>query len=86
MFVPVIVAQVLKETLRIYPTAPGTSRDIEEDMTIDGVRIPAGVNCMVSPLLLNVLHWNKNMNQCKTKDTIKSQQAMMVNLWLHLNL
>uniref|UniRef100_M4A8Y4 Cholesterol 24-hydroxylase n=1 Tax=Xiphophorus maculatus TaxID=8083 RepID=M4A8Y4_XIPMA len=44
----IYLSQVLKETLRIYPTAPGTSRDIEEDMTIDGVRIPAGVNCMFS--------------------------------------
>nr|XP_019947087.1 PREDICTED: cholesterol 24-hydroxylase [Paralichthys olivaceus] len=42
------LSQVLKETLRIYPTAPGTSRDILEDMVIDGIHIPGGVNCMLS--------------------------------------
>ncbi|XP_012724380.2 cholesterol 24-hydroxylase [Fundulus heteroclitus] len=44
----IYLSQVLKETLRIYPTAPGTSRDIEEDMMIDGVHIPGGVSCMFS--------------------------------------
>ncbi|XP_030577385.1 cholesterol 24-hydroxylase-like [Archocentrus centrarchus] len=38
----VYLSQVLKETLRIYPTAPGTSREIAEDMVIDGIRIPGG--------------------------------------------
>ncbi|KAM9356433.1 cholesterol 24-hydroxylase-like [Pholidichthys leucotaenia] len=36
------LSQVLKETLRLYPTAPGTSRDILEDVVIDGIRIPGG--------------------------------------------
>ncbi|XP_071334817.1 cholesterol 24-hydroxylase-like [Trachinotus anak] len=40
------LSQVLKETLRIYPTAPGTSRDILEDMVINGIHIPGGVNCI----------------------------------------
>ncbi|XP_078516273.1 cholesterol 24-hydroxylase-like isoform X1 [Lissotriton helveticus] len=35
------VTQVLKETLRIYPTAPGTSRLVEEDTVIEGIKIPA---------------------------------------------
>uniref|UniRef100_A0A3P8R5N3 Cholesterol 24-hydroxylase n=1 Tax=Astatotilapia calliptera TaxID=8154 RepID=A0A3P8R5N3_ASTCA len=39
----VYLSQVLKETLRIYPTAVGTSRDVAEDMVIDGVHIPGGV-------------------------------------------
>uniref|UniRef100_A0A3Q3EP87 Cholesterol 24-hydroxylase-like n=1 Tax=Kryptolebias marmoratus TaxID=37003 RepID=A0A3Q3EP87_KRYMA len=43
----VYLSQVLKETLRIYPTAPGTSRQIEEDMVIDGVHIPGGISCML---------------------------------------
>ncbi|CAL8313558.1 unnamed protein product [Lota lota] len=40
------LSQVLKETLRMYATAPGTSRELPEDMTISGVHIPAGVMCM----------------------------------------
>ena len=40
--------QVLKETLRLYPSAPGTSREIPEDMTISGIHIPAGVVGRVS--------------------------------------
>ncbi|XP_072301020.1 cholesterol 24-hydroxylase-like [Eucyclogobius newberryi] len=42
------LSQVLKETLRIYPTAPGTSRTLLEDMVIDGIHIPGGVTCMFS--------------------------------------
>uniref|UniRef100_A0A8D3D9K8 Cholesterol 24-hydroxylase n=1 Tax=Scophthalmus maximus TaxID=52904 RepID=A0A8D3D9K8_SCOMX len=42
------LSQVLKETLRVYPTAPGTSRDVPEDMVIDGIHIPGGVTCMFS--------------------------------------
>ncbi|MED6270185.1 hypothetical protein CHARACLAT_007399 [Characodon lateralis] len=44
----IYLSQVLKETLRIYPTAPGTSRDIKEDMMIDSVHIPGGVSCAFS--------------------------------------
>ncbi|XP_072350507.1 cholesterol 24-hydroxylase-like [Scyliorhinus torazame] len=35
--------QVLKETLRLYPPAPGTSRWLPEDMVIEGIRIPGRV-------------------------------------------
>ncbi|XP_070843791.1 cholesterol 24-hydroxylase-like [Chaetodon trifascialis] len=42
------LSQVLKETLRIYPTAPGTSRDVLEDIVIAGIHIPGGVTCMLS--------------------------------------
>ncbi|XP_051954567.1 cholesterol 24-hydroxylase-like isoform X1 [Xyrauchen texanus] len=34
------LSQVLKETLRLYPTAPGTSRWLPEDMVINGLKIP----------------------------------------------
>uniref|UniRef100_A0A673GZ71 Cholesterol 24-hydroxylase n=1 Tax=Sinocyclocheilus rhinocerous TaxID=307959 RepID=A0A673GZ71_9TELE len=34
------LSQVLKETLRLYPTAPGTSRWLHEDMVINGLKIP----------------------------------------------
>ncbi|XP_076874263.1 cholesterol 24-hydroxylase-like isoform X2 [Brachyhypopomus gauderio] len=43
------LTQVLKETLRVYPTAPGTSRWLHEDMVISGFKIPAG--CSVLELL-----------------------------------
>ncbi|XP_056403228.1 cholesterol 24-hydroxylase-like isoform X4 [Hyla sarda] len=36
------LSQVLKETLRLYPTAPGTSRIAEEEIVVEGVRIPPG--------------------------------------------
>ncbi|CAL8315746.1 unnamed protein product [Merluccius merluccius] len=40
------LSQVLKETLRLYATAPGTSRELVEDMTIAGLHVPGGVICM----------------------------------------
>ncbi|XP_010885877.4 cholesterol 24-hydroxylase-like [Esox lucius] len=36
------LSQVLKETLRLYPTAPGTSRSIPKNIVINGIHIPAG--------------------------------------------
>ncbi|XP_076027767.1 cholesterol 24-hydroxylase-like [Genypterus blacodes] len=42
------LSQVLKETLRLYPTAPVTSREVHEDMVMDGIHIPGGVICMFS--------------------------------------
>uniref|UniRef100_A0A8C6SV54 Cholesterol 24-hydroxylase n=1 Tax=Neogobius melanostomus TaxID=47308 RepID=A0A8C6SV54_9GOBI len=42
------LSQVLKETLRLYATAPGTTRDIPEDIVIDGIHIPGGVTAMFS--------------------------------------
>ncbi|XP_071395966.1 cholesterol 24-hydroxylase-like [Centroberyx affinis] len=44
----IYLSQVLKETLRIYPTAPGTSRDVPEDMVIDGIPIPGGATYIFS--------------------------------------
>ncbi|XP_072218528.1 cholesterol 24-hydroxylase-like [Leuresthes tenuis] len=44
----IYLSQVLKETLRIYPTAPGTSRNILEDIVIDGIHIPRGLSCIFS--------------------------------------
>ncbi|XP_042359175.1 cholesterol 24-hydroxylase-like [Plectropomus leopardus] len=38
----IYLSQVLKETLRIYPPAPGTTRDVPYDFVIDGIRVPAG--------------------------------------------
>uniref|UniRef100_A0A3P9MK91 Cholesterol 24-hydroxylase n=1 Tax=Oryzias latipes TaxID=8090 RepID=A0A3P9MK91_ORYLA len=42
----VYLSQVLKETLRLYSTAPGTSRELTEDITVDGIHIPAGTSVM----------------------------------------
>lgn len=36
------LSQVLKETLRLYPTAPATSREVSEDMTVGGYHVPGG--------------------------------------------
>uniref|UniRef100_A0A8C6SL71 Cytochrome P450 family 46 subfamily A member 1 n=1 Tax=Neogobius melanostomus TaxID=47308 RepID=A0A8C6SL71_9GOBI len=42
------LTQVLKETLRMYPTITGTSRELPEDMVIGGIHIPGGVTVMFS--------------------------------------
>ncbi|KAG7262027.1 hypothetical protein CRUP_027889 [Coryphaenoides rupestris] len=39
----IYLSQVLKETLRLYPTAPGTSREVSDDMTIGGYNMEAKV-------------------------------------------
>ncbi|XP_053736936.1 cholesterol 24-hydroxylase-like [Synchiropus splendidus] len=41
------LSQVLKEVLRMYPNVPGTSRDIKEDMVINGLHIPGGFMCIL---------------------------------------
>ncbi|XP_077125692.1 cholesterol 24-hydroxylase-like [Ranitomeya variabilis] len=38
------LSQVLKETLRLYPTAPGTSRLLDKELVIEGLRIPPNVS------------------------------------------
>ncbi|KAL4630340.1 cholesterol 24-hydroxylase isoform X1 [Arapaima gigas] len=42
------LSQVLKETLRLYPPAPGTSRWIEEDVVVNGIHVPGGVQVLLS--------------------------------------
>ncbi len=39
---------VFKETLRIYPVAPATVRQVTEETVVDGIRIPAGSPIVVS--------------------------------------
>ncbi|KAG8449138.1 hypothetical protein GDO86_015986 [Hymenochirus boettgeri] len=46
------LSQVLKETLRLYPTAPGTSREIKKDMVIEGVKIPANVTLTLNSYVM----------------------------------
>ncbi|XP_073667559.1 cholesterol 24-hydroxylase-like [Paramisgurnus dabryanus] len=43
-----VITKVLKETLRLYPTAPGTSRWLPEDMIINGFKIPGGCAAIFS--------------------------------------
>ncbi|XP_073498329.1 cholesterol 24-hydroxylase-like [Phyllobates terribilis] len=38
------LSQILKETLRLYPTAPGTSRLLDKALVIEGLRIPPNVS------------------------------------------
>ncbi|XP_073494643.1 cholesterol 24-hydroxylase-like isoform X1 [Phyllobates terribilis] len=49
------LTQVLKETLRLYPPAPGTSRALENEIVIDGVRIPPRVTVMVNSYIMGRL-------------------------------
>ncbi|XP_066515821.1 cholesterol 24-hydroxylase-like [Hoplias malabaricus] len=42
------LSQVLKETLRLYPTAPGTTRWLHEDTVINGIKVPAGCGLSLS--------------------------------------
>ncbi|XP_075136795.1 cholesterol 24-hydroxylase-like [Leptodactylus fuscus] len=46
------MSQVLKETLRLYPTAPGTSRTSLEEIVIEGVRIPSGSHVMLNTYIM----------------------------------
>ncbi|KAM4013995.1 cholesterol 24-hydroxylase-like isoform 2-T2 [Anomaloglossus baeobatrachus] len=38
------LSQILKETLRLYSTAPGTSRLLDKELVIEGFRIPPNVS------------------------------------------
>ncbi|XP_068111072.1 cholesterol 24-hydroxylase-like [Hyperolius riggenbachi] len=42
------LSQVLKETLRLYPSVPGTSRVTAEELVIDGVMIPKNSSVTVN--------------------------------------
>ncbi|CAO1381140.1 unnamed protein product [Diamesa hyperborea] len=44
---------VIKESLRLYPPVPMFGRFLEEDMTVDGRTIPAGVNFNMMIYLVN---------------------------------
>uniref|UniRef100_A0A8C5Q6N3 Cholesterol 24-hydroxylase n=1 Tax=Leptobrachium leishanense TaxID=445787 RepID=A0A8C5Q6N3_9ANUR len=46
------LSQVLKETLRLYPTAPGTSRGLHEELVINGVRIPPKTTVMFNSYIM----------------------------------
>ncbi|XP_075470504.1 cholesterol 24-hydroxylase isoform X2 [Ascaphus truei] len=46
------LSQVLKETLRLYPTAPGTTRRLEEETVIEGVRIPGNATLMFNSYIM----------------------------------
>ena len=44
--------QVFKETLRLYPPAPGILREALHNTVIDGYRVPKGTTIMISPYVL----------------------------------
>ncbi len=43
------LTMVLKEAMRLYPSAPVIGRRSVADTEVDGVRIPAGADILVSP-------------------------------------
>ncbi|XP_066993578.2 cytochrome P450 4C1 isoform X2 [Anabrus simplex] len=45
--------QVIKETLRLYPSVPAFSRQLETDIELLGHTVPAGANISVLPLFLH---------------------------------
>ncbi|XP_042895120.1 cytochrome P450 4C1 [Parasteatoda tepidariorum] len=47
---------VIKETQRIYPPAPYIARHLQEDVEINGLKIPKGSTCM---LVIYMLHRNE---------------------------
>ncbi|XP_018421746.1 PREDICTED: cholesterol 24-hydroxylase-like [Nanorana parkeri] len=46
------LSQVLKETLRLYSPAPGTSRLVEEEIVLHGVKIPPDVTVMFNSYVM----------------------------------
>ncbi|XP_056401606.1 cholesterol 24-hydroxylase-like isoform X1 [Hyla sarda] len=49
------MTQVLKESLRLYPPAPGTTRYIKDDAVIEGIKIPGGVPLMFDSYVMGRL-------------------------------
>jgi cytochrome P450 len=45
--------QVFKETMRLYPPAPGILREALHDTVIDGYRVPKGATIVISPYTLH---------------------------------
>ncbi|XP_075049198.1 cholesterol 24-hydroxylase-like isoform X1 [Mixophyes fleayi] len=46
------LSQVLKETLRLYPTAPGTTRALEKEIVIEGVKISPNVTMVFNSYIM----------------------------------
>jgi cytochrome P450 len=45
--------QIFKETMRLYPPAPGILREALHDTIIDGYRVPKGATIIISPYTLH---------------------------------
>ncbi|KAM9797987.1 cholesterol 24-hydroxylase-like [Neosynchiropus ocellatus] len=45
----VYLSQVLKEVLRLYPIGPLIPRRVNEDLVINGIKVPGGLNVSFSP-------------------------------------
>lgn len=48
-----MLACCIKESLRLFPPAPGIARLLTSDMVIDGLKIPAGTRVAASFLLMH---------------------------------
>ncbi|CAI9549529.1 unnamed protein product, partial [Staurois parvus] len=46
------LSQVLMESLRLYSPAPGTSRAVDEEIILHGVKIPANVTVMLNSYVM----------------------------------
>nr|AZP56670.1 CYP4c3 [Locusta migratoria migratoria] len=46
--------QVIKESLRLYPSVPQFGRKIDVDIEIHGYKVPAGAHCIVMPLFMHL--------------------------------
>ncbi|KAG8449139.1 hypothetical protein GDO86_015987 [Hymenochirus boettgeri] len=46
------LSQVLKESLRLYPPAPGTSRALKEEIVIEGVKIPPNITLVFNSYVM----------------------------------
>ncbi|XP_060684587.1 cholesterol 24-hydroxylase-like isoform X1 [Hemiscyllium ocellatum] len=44
--------QVIKETLRLYPPGPGTSRWLSQEMVIEGIKVPGGVSVIFNTYIM----------------------------------
>ncbi|XP_047102529.1 cytochrome P450 4c3-like [Schistocerca piceifrons] len=46
--------QVIKESLRLYPSVPQFGRKLDVDHEIHGYKLPAGTHCVVMPLFMHL--------------------------------
>ena len=60
--------QILKETLRLYPTAPVTSRELSKELVINGITVPGGAVCFVSLLATNACSCKATCFQLKVEE------------------
>ncbi|XP_038601969.1 HHIP-like protein 1, partial [Tachyglossus aculeatus] len=52
------LSQVLKEALRLYPPGPGTSRWLDKEVVVEGIRLPAHISIFISSYTMGRLEKN----------------------------